>query len=41
MNDVKEIGVTGLRKIARGTDTRKLILQEARVLQGPYSLWRR
>ena len=36
-NDLKKMGVTGLRKIAGDTGAWKMILQEARVLQGPQS----
>jgi hypothetical protein len=40
-NDLKKMGVTCWRKIARDSDAWKLILKEAGVLHGPYSQWRR
>jgi hypothetical protein len=40
-NDLKNTGVKwGWRKKASNTDTWKMILKEAKVLQGPYREWR-
>jgi nicotinamide riboside kinase len=36
-NDLKKMCVTDWRKTARGRDTWKLILKEAKVSHGPYS----
>jgi hypothetical protein len=40
-NDLQKMDVGDWRKIARKRDAWKLILKEAKVLHGPYSLWRR
>ena len=34
---LKKMGVRGWRKIAKDIDAWKLILEEARVIQGPYN----
>ena len=37
----QKCGVVRWKKTARGTDAWKLILKDAKVLQGPYSQWRK
>jgi hypothetical protein len=39
-NDLKKTYVRGWRKIARDRDARKLILNKAKILHGPYCPWR-
>jgi hypothetical protein len=38
-NDLKKMDVRGWRKIARDREAWKVILKEAKFLQGPYSQW--